>query len=136
MNEDLKACFGLAAFFICLAIISYFLDCFMQREARRQFYRDLVRLVLLYEQSDLLQCAIMVPKILGHRIVRFATYEAVIKDLSNAYEAGLTNYHSMLAFVLSLHKYYCYSDRDLIKFKNKLCKEKQKNETHQNDCNS
>ena len=126
MNEDLKVCLGFAAIFISFAIIAYILDCFIEREARRQFYRDLVRLVMLYENSDLLQCSIQVPKILGPRIVRFASYEAIIKDLLNAYEAGLTDYHSLLAFILSLHKSYCFSNRDLIKFKNKLLKEKTK----------
>jgi hypothetical protein len=124
MSEDLKVCFGFVYLFICLGLISLFLDYFLQREARRQFYRDLVRLVLLYEQSDLLECSIQMPKILGSRIVRFAAYEAVLKDLSNVYHSGITDYHSMLAYVLSLHKSYCYSNRDLIKFKNKLLKEK------------
>lgn len=126
MNDDWKLCIGFAAFFICLATIAYILDCFIEREARRQFYRDLVRLVMLYEQSDLFEITIQVPKILGPRIIRLASYEAVIKDLSNAYESGLTDYHSMLAYVLSLHKSYCFSNRDLIKFKNKLLKEKTK----------
>lgn len=126
MNEDLKICLGFAAFFICIAIIAYILECFIEREVRRQFYRDLIRLIMLYEQSDLLEISIQVPKILGPRIIRFDSYEAVIKNLSNAYETGLTNYHSMLAYVLSIHSSYCFSNRDLIKFKNKLLKEKTK----------
>lgn len=136
MNEELKVCFVFVAFFLCFGIFAYFLDSFIQRESRRTFYRDLVRLVLLYENSDLVECSIQVPKILGPRIVRFATYEAIINDLSNAYEAGLTNYPCLLAYVFSLHKSYCFSYHDLIKFKKKLYKEKQKNETHQNDNNN
>lgn len=124
MTEDLKVCVVFAAFFICISSIALLLDYYLQREAKRQFYRDLVRLVLLFEQSDLLQRTIQVPMILGPRIVRYAAYQAIINDLSQAYYGGSTDYHSLLAYVLSLHKFYCYSYRDLIKFKNKLLKEK------------
>lgn len=136
MSDVVKFCLCFAAFGMCLGTIALLLDYLHEREARRQFYRDLVRLVMLYEQSDLLTCSIQIPKILGPRIVRFASYEAVIKDLSNAYEAGLTGYHSLLTFVLALHKSYCYSYSDLKKFKYKLIKEKHKNETYQNELNS
>lgn len=135
MYEDLKSCFGFAASFFCLGIIAYLLDNFIQKEARRQFYRDLVRLVMLYEQNDLHEISIQTPKILGSRIVRFSSYEAIINDLINAYYTDTHNYHSLLAYVLSLHQSYCFSNRDLIKLKNKLLKEKQKNEIQGNSRN-
>ena len=124
MPVEIKAIIALVSILISWGCLFYLLDLLLKREALRQFYRDLVRLVILYENNDLLVCSHQVPKILGSRITRFHVYEAVIKDLSNAYEAGLTDYHSMLAYVLSLHRSYCFSNRDLIKFKNKLCKEK------------
>lgn len=126
MPVEIKAIIALVSILISWICLFYVLDLLLKREALRQFYRDLVRLVILYENNDLLVCPHQVPKILGSRITRFNVYEAVIKDLSNAYEAGLTDYHSMLAYVLSLHRSYCFSNRDLIKFKNKLLKEKTK----------
>ena len=126
MSEETQAIIVLVSVFISTFCLFYLLDLLLKREAMRQFYRDLLRLVILYENNDLLVCSYQVPKILGSRLVRFASYESVIKDLSNAYEAGHTDYHSMLAYVLSLHRSYCYSDRDLLKLKNKLIKEKTK----------
>ena len=127
MNDELKVCLGFAAIFISFAIIAYILDCFIEREARRQFYRDLLRLVLLYDQPDSFERSIQVPKILGPRIIRFASYAAVINDLSNNYyEAGQDENITFIDYVFSLHRSYCFSNRDLIKFKNKLLKEKTK----------
>lgn len=124
MTEQLKVYIIFVCFVVYLAVLFLLLDYLLKREARRQFYRDLVRLVMLYEQNDLSTCSVQVPKILGPRIVHFASYDAVINDLSNAYYAGLTDYQSMSAYVLSLHRSYCYTDRAVFKLKNKLLNEK------------
>lgn len=126
MNEDIKIVICFVCFFVYMAVLGLILDYILKREAIRQFYKDMIRLIILYENNSQDVFNREMPKILGTRIVRYSTYEKIMHDILFVYNSGSSGFHCALAYALSLHKSYYFSNRDLIKFKNKLLKEKTK----------